>query len=188
MATYKGIQGYTVQSLSDDPATLGNVVGQLWYNSSTGKFKVGVQAAGAWSAGDNLNTARNVPAQGGTTTAAVCFGGNVPPVTDKTETYDGSSWTEVGDLNTARSKAAGSGITTAAMLIGGSPSPPGNTGSVELYDGTSWTEVADMATARETMGGGGSQVAALAFGGDPGHVTTTEEWAIPNATKTFTAS
>ena len=63
MATYKGIQGYSVQKLSSDP-TASEAVGQLWYNSSTGKFKVGVQAAGAWASGGNLNTARNVPGQG----------------------------------------------------------------------------------------------------------------------------
>jgi hypothetical protein len=32
MATYKGIQGYTVQKLSSDP-TAAEAVGQLWYNS-----------------------------------------------------------------------------------------------------------------------------------------------------------
>ena len=42
MATYKGIQGYTVQKLSDDP-TASEAAGQLWYNSTSGKFKISVQ-------------------------------------------------------------------------------------------------------------------------------------------------
>ena len=46
MATYKGIQGYTVQKLSSDP-TASEVVGQLWYNSTTGAFKIGTEAGGA---------------------------------------------------------------------------------------------------------------------------------------------
>ena len=53
MATYKGIQGYTVQKLSSDP-TAAEAVGQLWYNSGDGAFKVATQSAGAWSAGGNL--------------------------------------------------------------------------------------------------------------------------------------
>jgi hypothetical protein len=46
MATYKGIQGYTVQNLSSDP-TASEAVGQLWYNSTSGSFKIGTQGAAA---------------------------------------------------------------------------------------------------------------------------------------------
>jgi hypothetical protein len=53
MATYKGIQGYTVQKLSEDP-TASEVVGQLWYNSDAGKFKVGTSGAGAWASAPSL--------------------------------------------------------------------------------------------------------------------------------------
>jgi hypothetical protein len=39
----------------------------------------------------------------GTQTAALAFGGYVPPVTGATEEYDGTSWTtNPGSLNTAR--------------------------------------------------------------------------------------
>ena len=38
----------------------------------------------------------------GTTTSTLVFGGG-PPVTNKTESWNGSTWTEVNDLNTARS-------------------------------------------------------------------------------------
>ena len=46
MATYKGIQGYTVQSLSSDPSASANTEGQVWYNSSTGDFKIVVDDGG----------------------------------------------------------------------------------------------------------------------------------------------
>ena len=55
MATYKGIQGYSVQKLSSDP-TVTDTIGQLWYNSTTGKFKISTQGAGAWASGGDLNT------------------------------------------------------------------------------------------------------------------------------------
>jgi hypothetical protein len=58
MATYKGIQGYTVDNLSSDPPAAQSV-GQLWYNSTSGTFKIGTQSAGAWSAGGDLNTGRD---------------------------------------------------------------------------------------------------------------------------------
>ena len=46
MATYKGTEGYTVQSLSDDPSATANNEGQLWYNTTTGKFKIVVDDGG----------------------------------------------------------------------------------------------------------------------------------------------
>ena len=176
MATYKGIQGYSVQKLSSDP-TASEAVGQLWYNSSTGKFKVGVQAAGAWSAGGNLNTARNVPGQGGTTTAAVCFGGNVPPVTNKTETYDGSSWTEVNTLTTARMHICGFGTSgTAVVAASGNANPP-VMANCETYDGTSWTEVNDLNYGGISRGGAGTSTAGLACSGQDLAAAGSVPWA-----------
>ena len=46
MATYKGIQGYTVQSLASDPTASANTEGQVWYNSTTGTFKIVVDDGG----------------------------------------------------------------------------------------------------------------------------------------------
>ena len=58
MAEYKGIKGYSVQKVSSDP-TATEVVGQLFYNSTTGAFKISVAGAGAWATGGNLNTLRS---------------------------------------------------------------------------------------------------------------------------------
>ena len=79
MATYKGIQGYTVQKFSSDP-TASEVAGQLFYNSATGKFKISVAGAGAWASGGNLNTGRGATAGGiGIQTAALIAAGNTLP-------------------------------------------------------------------------------------------------------------
>ena len=94
MATYKGIQGYTVQKLTTDP-TAADVEGQLWYNSTAGKFKISVGAPGAWASGGDLNTARSSlgSAPNATLTTALIFGGDQAPPPGKhneTESYDGS--------------------------------------------------------------------------------------------------
>ncbi len=46
MATYKGIEGYTVQSLASDPSASTDTEGQVWYNTTTGVFKVIVDDGG----------------------------------------------------------------------------------------------------------------------------------------------
>jgi hypothetical protein len=57
MATYKGIQGFTIQNLSADPSNFEE--GQVWYNSTSNVWKVGeLTTAGAWATGNNMNTAR----------------------------------------------------------------------------------------------------------------------------------
>jgi hypothetical protein len=57
MSEYKGIKGFSIQSLSADPADPN--IGQVWYNSTSGSWKVtSVTTAGAWATGGNLNTAR----------------------------------------------------------------------------------------------------------------------------------
>ena len=77
MATYKGIQGYTVQKLSEDP-TASEAVGQLWYNSGTGKFKVAVAGAGAWATGGTAGTSAHNRGTAGTLTTAIAdFPGGV---------------------------------------------------------------------------------------------------------------
>jgi hypothetical protein len=60
MTTYKGIQGFGVETLASDPTEPGSV-GQIFYNSTSGTFKTvkpGGVSAGTWASGGNLNTAR----------------------------------------------------------------------------------------------------------------------------------
>jgi hypothetical protein len=74
MATYKGIQGFTIQNLSADPSN--PIEGQVWYNSTSNVWKVEeATAAGAWATGNNMNTARDGLGGAGTQTAGLAFGG-----------------------------------------------------------------------------------------------------------------
>jgi len=59
------------------------------------------------------------PAQQGTSTDALGFGGN--PNNVNTEIWNGSSWTEVNNLATARGNITGIGTTSAALAVGGEP-------------------------------------------------------------------
>jgi hypothetical protein len=91
MATYKGIQGFTIQNLSADPSN--PIEGQVWYNSTSNVWKVEeATTAGAWATGGSLNTARYALAGAGTQTSALAFGGNDPTRTGATEEYNGATW------------------------------------------------------------------------------------------------
>jgi hypothetical protein len=166
MATYKGIQGFTIQNLSADPSN--PIEGQVWYNSTSNVWKVEeATTAGSWATGNTLNTARSDAGDAGTQTAALCFGGQFPPASllSATEEYDGNSWTNSNPLNTARRGVDGAGTQTAAVAFGGDLDPP-TVNATEEYDGTSWTNnPTGLNTARMSMGKAGIQTAALAFGG-----------------------
>ena len=53
MADYKEIKGFNVQKISSDPSNI--LIGDIWYNSTSGALKVGVQS-GAWSSGPAFPT------------------------------------------------------------------------------------------------------------------------------------
>jgi hypothetical protein len=131
MSEYKGIRGFTVQTVSTDPAA-------------------SVIATGTWSSGGALNTARQALGSQGTQTAALAAGGSNASKVANVEIYDGSSWTEVADINLARNFIFGFGTTTAGLVTGGLPAsfPPFSTANTETWNGTAWTEVNDLNTAR----------------------------------------
>jgi hypothetical protein len=118
MATYKGIQGFTIQNLSADPSN--PIEGQVWYNSTSSVWKVEeATTAGAWASGNNLNTARGYLAGAGTQTAALAFGGGMagPTTSAATEEYDGTNWaTSPGSL--AYSKILFRGLWNSNSSIG----------------------------------------------------------------------
>ena len=171
MATYKGIQGYTVQKLATDPPAAQSV-GQLWYNSTTYDFKIGTSGAGAWASGGALNTgrfpigsAKNAPAL----STGLAFGGTAPgpAKTGATESYDGTSWTEKGDLVDARIAVGGAGTATAALAFGGDS--PGYPTATESFDGTSWTVVpATLTQGKDSAASFGLQTAAIFASGYAG--------------------
>ena len=177
MATYKGIQGYSVQKLSEDPPAAQSA-GQLWYNSASGAFKISVAGAGAWASGGNVNHGRSGPGAtlNATVPTALIFSGEgTPTVTLDTEQYDGTSWTEVNNMNTAGQGRAGAGINTAGLAFSGLPS----TANTETYNGTSWAETNNLNTARYGARGAGTSTGALCFAGTTGGADRkilTETW------------
>ena len=161
MAKYSDIKGFTVQTVSTDPAA-------------------SAAASGSWASGGNMNTTHAYAGGAGIQTAALVFAGVTPAQTANTEQYDGSSWTEVGDMNQAAGYLESAGVVyTAALAIGGHrPDTP--TAFNEIWDGSSWTEGADLNTARSFAGSSGSSTSALIYGGiDPSyppHTGKTESW------------
>ena len=177
MGTYKGIQGYTVQSLASDPGASADTEGQVWFNSASNVWKVVAYDSGSWSAGGNLNTARAqcaTGATGSTPTAALCFGGPGPVDTgnDICEEYNGTAWTEVGDLNTGRPGMGGNGTTAAALGMGGYQ----NTTKTEIWNGTSWTEGNASNDNHYPPCMAGTTTAGLIYGGGPSPSGQTEEF------------
>ena len=176
MATYKGIQGYSVKKLSSDP-TASQAQGQLWYNTTVGKFKIAVAGAGAWASGNNMNSARSGTTGAGIQTAAFIAAGSTGPASVVLhEQYDGSTWTEAADINTLRNETANAGTTAAGLIFGGNAP---NDDLTETWNGTSWAETSDLNTGRSYLGRAGTQTAALAIAGyNPGstYITNTESY------------
>mgnify|MGYP003660610999 CR=1 FL=1 len=197
MATYKGIQGYTVQKLSDDP-TASEASGQLWYNSTSGAFKISTEGAGAWSSGTAAPGAVNQAGGAGITTAFLMWGGS--PITANSFKYDGTTWTATNSLNLGIAGSGAVGTQTAALGAGGyNPSlSPAYTNAAEEFDGTCWASVnADTnKTLMGYIGLTGIQTAALSVGGygpGPGYVSTCSEydgtnWTAANAYPSPTGS
>jgi hypothetical protein len=103
MTTYKGINGFAVQSVGSDPSPLDE--GQVWYNNASYAFKLAaVTTAGTWASGGNMGTSRYDGGGAGTQTAALGFGGyNDPGFSQQIRKNNGTSWTNTGgNLNTGR--------------------------------------------------------------------------------------
>ena len=191
MTTYRQVKGYSIKSVSSDPANIKE--GQIWYNSSTKVVKVAPNVE-AFGSAPQINTARYGGASGSLapTDTAIGFCGYAPPVgpnysggRQQTEQYDGSSWSEVGDTNTGRYSCAGFGTSTAAIVVAGvnGPYPGSQMTNCEQYNGTSWTEVSDLNQTGGQFCGIGTATAGIVagrlHGPSPGNfhrIGNTEEW------------
>ena len=175
MATYKGIKGFKVDSLTSDPTTTGSV-GQFYYNSTSNAFKYvqpGGIAAGTWASSSNLNIGRSsiLPSQAGAQTAAMAGSGGLPTSSSNSaEQYDGTSWAAVNNVNNARQAGGGAGTSTATLIFGGN-SPAVDT---ESFDGTNWSELSELNTNVSSVRGTGTQTAAICVGGTSSN--RTELW------------
>jgi len=182
MTTYKGINGFAVQSVATDPSPLDE--GQVWYNNATYAFKLAsVTTAGTFASGGSLPVALYGTMAAGTQTAAVNSGGYIgsgPTVAGKratTNEYDGTSWTSSNDMNTARWNGKGTGIQTASLAISGTnPSTPGTSTDSESYNGSTWTTTSSLNTNHVQGGASGTQTAALMFAGGNPITAATESW------------
>ena len=167
---------WTFTGIAPDAPAVGyaeSIVGDLYYNSGTGTFKVikdGGAPIGTWASGGNLNQRRGSTKGFGTTTAAITAGGVYSPISPpsaqagQVENYNGTSWTEVAELNVARQAHQSAGTATAGMVALGYKNG-GNAPETELWNGSAWTETADANTARTSVRGCGTTTAALAIGG-----------------------
>ena len=166
--------GSTWSELSDHPVSIvyGNGLGVktaaliagIDVSASPTNSQTYIFDGSSWSApGASINTMKYMSATGGTTTAGIISGGNTPPASATTETWNGSSWTEVADLNTGKTNlGGGTGTSTALMAVGGTPA------TIEVYDGSSWTEIAEMNTSRSNTSKGGIVTAAIVTNGYAG--------------------
>ena len=146
MATYKGIQGYSVQSLASDPSPTANVEGQLWFNSTSSTYKISMAGSGAWASGGNRNTrCQGAPGTGSQTAAFTAGGTTESPgvLTTNSETYNGTAWTELANLATGVYNGSAGGTATSALLFGGTTSVA-PTATTTSWDGTSWSIVTSL--------------------------------------------
>ena len=176
MATFKVTKGTPVafRDSAYPTASPSPHEGELFYNSSSGAFQFLGLAAGAWSSGGNMNTARSEIGGGGIQTSAMAAGGrNATLINNVCEIYNGTSWSEIAEINTTARGRLGAGADNEAFIsIGGNP----NVVNTETWNGSSWTEVGNLATKKAaTYGNTGTVTAALAVGsGSPS--TTNELW------------
>ena len=162
------------------------IVGQMYYNSTSGQFKAINAGVGSWASGGNLNNSRNSGNITGNASSAMNAGGEVSPsaASNYVENYNGTSWTEVTEMGTARGRPAltNTNGNSDVLLISGGASPLGSTNAinnVEKWDGSSWTEIAEVNTARLGGQAFGITTASIFSGGyTPGDsiVTNTEYW------------
>ena len=150
MATYIGIKGGEIQTIAGDPAN--PIVGQVWYNTTANTLKsYGLQGAGAWATGGDVNTGRVYSSGAGTQTAALFISGDANPVTYflGCESYDGTSWTEGPDVNTGKKNVTGGMGTSTACIDTAAQTTAGYVPAIaEEWNGTSWTEIGDLNTGR----------------------------------------
>jgi len=120
----------------------------------------------SWTELNDVNSARNAAAMGGTQTSALLGGGH-GGITANTESWNGTNWTEVNNLNTARGYFTGSIESTSGGIAYGGITPSGSAGVsiTELWNGTNWTEVNDLNTARRSNSGVGTSSNGFAMGG-----------------------
>ena len=168
MATYQGISGFNIKSLTSDPSNL--MEGEIWYNSTSGSLKVAPLVAAAWSSGTALPGVRWNTSGTGIKTASLCFGGSTGPATptflNTTFEGDGTAWTAAPTTPISSINMFSAGIQTASIGGGGLSSPGANSDAAFTYNGTTWTGITATPEATKGAGAAGTSTAALIYGSD----------------------
>ena len=166
MANYSNIKGFTVQTVSSDPAAT-----QL--------------DTGSWASSSDLNTARaGCTGTSDSTTNSIMMGGYyLPPTVNRsvTESYDGTSWTELAEIPISVVYGNGLGVKTASMVAGADISAAPKNSNAYIFNGSSWTAPgASLNTMKFMSATGGTTTAGIIAGGNnpPGTPKegTTETW------------
>ena len=164
MTTYKGINGFAVQSVASDPSPLDE--GQVWYNNASYAFKIAtLTTSGAWATSGNMNQPRDAVGSAGTFTAGLAIGGGNPGgYQSYVEKYDGSVWTSSTAYPVGRGYVAGTGPQTASMAAGGSS----YTTAVNFFNGSTWTSSTASPVGLQAANLVGTQAGAIYWGGGNG--------------------
>ncbi len=149
----------------------------------------------AWADGPDVNTERTGCQGGGTTTAAVIYGGEAPgpssfpgaggqpnpSISERSMFYDGTNYSSGPNLPDGYQAGDGMwGTQTASMAARLYNYGPPNTDVNHIleYDGTSWAKLSTTcaeAKGAAACGKFGTTNAGVVFGGNP-HTNATEEW------------
>ena len=157
------------------------IVGQIYYNSSTGSFKAikdGGAPIGTWSSGANTNTEagqRGGASRSSTSSAFVSggFDAGAPAVTSNAESYNGTAWSEGPNQPGTNRIGAAWGSTTSYVTAGGSVGTSGapiNPYAFE-WNGSSFSNGGQLNNARRNAAGAGVSETAgrvMAGGDNPG--------------------
>jgi hypothetical protein len=159
------------------------IVGQIYYNTTTGSFKAikaGGAPIGAWSSGATIpGTGAYDWGASGTQSAFLAIGGYATPGEQNVlYLYNGTTWSTPGaGLNTSRYGNRGVGTQTDALQVGGYNTPgTAYTGATESYNGSSWTELNDLNTARGYGAFFGTTSASIFATGLTPPTTAVESW------------
>jgi len=127
----------------------------------------------SWTAGGNCNQTMRVLGSSGSQTSAMAFCGGLnpnnpsfpPQLSNKTESYNGSSWTNETNFPTNQIGNSGAGAGETSTLSFGGGAPPPYVGTLtKSYNGSSWTAEPATNIASYALGGTGTETAALKTG------------------------
>ena len=167
MATYRSIVGLKIKKRSSDPSN--PVLGEMWYNTTSGTLKVRGFGSASWSSGATAPGSFMTFAGCGTQSAYIKTMGNdgTPgpnPLGNDSQEYDGSSWSNAPSCPYSSRDPGQAGIQTAALFFGGQ-GPGGASTSAVSYNGSAFSGIPSLNANRRTCNGTGSSTAAITVGG-----------------------